>query len=166
MPPTNPARFNSDIDREDIRDKVERVAAGATEVSVVCQGDELDTASQTLVLPWSSRATSARKGVSYEPRTEDRLDAGARDALLAAIGRARAWVRELLEGEADSFDAIAQREGKGERHIRLLAPLAFVSPRIVAAIIDGTAPGGLTVTGLARALPLAWAAQKQRLGPD
>jgi hypothetical protein len=35
----------------------------------------------------------------------------------------------------------------------LLAPLAFLSPRIIAAIVDGTAPADLTVTGLAKALP-------------
>ena len=46
-----------------------------------------------------------------------------------------------------------EREGQGERHIRLLAPLAFLSPRIIAAIVDGTAPANLTVTGLAKALP-------------
>jgi hypothetical protein len=43
---------------------------------------------------------------------------------------------------------IAEREVQGERHIRLLAPLAFLSPRIIAAIVDGTAPSDLTVTGL------------------
>jgi hypothetical protein len=32
---------------------------------------------------------------------------------------------------------IAEREGKVERHIRLLAPLAFVSPRLLSEIIDG-----------------------------
>jgi len=44
--------------------------------------------------------------------------------------------------------AIAEM-AQGERHVRLLAPLAFVSPRIIAAIVDGTAPADLTVTGLA-----------------
>ena len=53
---------------------------------------------------------------------------------------------------------------QGERHIRLLAPLAFVSPRIIAAIIDGTAPADLTVTGLAKALPYSWAEQEQSIG--
>ena len=53
-----------------------------------------------------------------------------------------------------SFAKIAEREAQGERHIRLLAPLAFLSPRIIAAIVDGTAPADLTVTGLAKALPL------------
>ena len=52
----------------------------------------------------------------------------------------------------------------GERHIRLLAPLAFLSPRIIAAIADGTAPADLTVTGLANALPYSWAEQERRIG--
>src|SRR5450759_4116343 len=64
----------------------------------------------------------------------------------------------------EAFAEIAKREGQGERHIRLLAPLAFVSPRIIAAIVDGSAPADLTVTGLARALPYSWAEQEQAIG--
>ena len=45
-----------------------------------------------------------------------------------------------------------------------LAPLAFVAPRIIHAIISGDAPAGLTVTGLARALPYAWSEQAKQLG--
>ena len=56
------------------------------------------------------------------------------------------------------------REGKAERHIRLLIPLAFVPPRIVAAILDGTAPAGLTANGLARALPWCWSEQERQVG--
>jgi hypothetical protein len=54
-------------------------------------------------------------------------------------------------------------EGVGERHIRLLAPLAFLSPRIIAAIVDGAAPADLTVTGLAKALPYSWAEQERAI---
>ena len=57
-----------------------------------------------------------------------------------------------------------QREGRGERYIRLLAPLAFASPRIIAAILDGTAPADLTVTGLAKALAYSWAEQERSVG--
>ena len=39
---------------------------------------------------------------------------------------------------------------KGRTAIRHLAPLAFVSPRIITTIMDGTAPAGLTATALAR----------------
>jgi len=53
---------------------------------------------------------------------------------------------------------------QGERYVRQLATLAFVSPRIIAAIVDGTAPADLTVTDLAKALPYSWAEQEQSIG--
>ena len=59
-------------------------------------------------------------------------------------------IGEPMEGE--TVAKIAENEALGERHIRLLAPLAFLSPRIIAAIVNGTAPADLTVTGLAKAL--------------
>jgi hypothetical protein len=59
---------------------------------------------------------------------------------------------------------IAEHEAHGERHIRLLAPLALLSPRIIAAIVNATAPTDLTVTGLAKALPYSWAEQERRIG--
>jgi hypothetical protein len=43
-------------------------------------------------------------------------------------------------------------------------PLAFLSPRIVSALLEGTAPADLTITALARALPWSWAEQERRLG--
>ncbi len=81
-------------------------------------------------------------------------------------GRANIIVTPSQAGvrRAASFAVIARREGKVERHIRLLAPLAFVSPRIVSALLDGTAPADLTLTKLARALPYCWAEQERRVG--
>jgi site-specific DNA recombinase len=79
-----------------------------------------------------------------------------------AIAKARKWIKDIERGQ--SFGAIARREGKAERHVRHLAPLAFVSPRIITAVIDGTAPTGLTATALASRLPCSWADQEQRLG--
>jgi hypothetical protein len=45
-----------------------------------------------------------------------------------------------------------------ERHIRLLTPLAFIPPRALAAMIDGSAPHDATVTALAQAMPYQWEA--------
>jgi hypothetical protein len=44
-------------------------------------------------------------------------------------------------------------------------PLAFLSPGIVGAIANGTAPTGLTVSGLARSLPHKWIDQERMFGP-
>ena len=87
-----------------------------------------------------------------------------RDALLAAIAKARRWIDNIRLGRIATFAEIATGEAQGERHIRLLAPLAFLSPRILAAIVDGTAPADLTVTVLAKALPYSWAEQERRIG--
>jgi hypothetical protein len=70
----------------------------------------------------------------------------------------------LAHGRLGSLAVLARREGKLERHIRLLLPLAFLSPRIVSGLLDGTAPARLTITALARALPWSWAEQERCLG--
>jgi site-specific DNA recombinase len=84
--------------------------------------------------------------------------------LLIAIARARSWMNDLTEGRVNLFEAIAGSENKVERHIRRLMPLAFVSPRIVKAIANGSAPADLTVTSLTSALSRSWTKQEKRYG--
>jgi hypothetical protein len=113
----------------------------------------------TITLPWTAPSFAAVKGILHEPSEKPAIKPESRDALLAAIAKARRWIEDIRLGRFASFAEIAEREGLGERHIRLLAPLAFLSPRLIAAIADGTAPADLTVTGLAKALPYSWAEQ-------
>jgi hypothetical protein len=86
---------------------------------------------------------------------------GSRETLLIAVAKARQWVRGLERGQ--TFAEIAASEGKAERHIRHLVRLAFVSPRVITAIIDGTAPAGITATKMAVGLSHSWAEQEQRM---
>ena len=73
-------------------------------------------------------------------------------------------MNDFIEGRVNSFEEIARSENKVERHILHLAPLAFVSPRIVEAIANGSAPADLTVTSLTSALPRSWTKQEKRYG--
>jgi site-specific DNA recombinase len=118
----------------------------------------------TMAVPWTSPVPAAVKGIIHVPAHNTPIKAGRREALLIAIAKARQWIDDLAHGRAANFALIARWEGKVERHIRLLAPLAFVSPRIVSALLDGTAPADLTLTKLARALPYCWAEQERRVG--
>jgi len=118
----------------------------------------------TMAVPWTSPVPAAIKGIIHVPAHNTPIKDSRREALLIAIAKARQWIDDLTHGRAASFAVIARREGKVERHIRLLAPLAFVSPRIVSALLDGTAPADLTLTKLARALPYCWAEQERRVG--
>jgi len=118
----------------------------------------------TIAVPWTSPVPVAVKGIIHVPAHSTPMTPSRRDILLIAIAKARSWVDELANGRAGSFAVLARREGKVERHIRLLLPLAFLSPRIVSGLLDGTAPAGLTITALARGLPWSWAEQERRLG--
>jgi hypothetical protein len=71
-----------------------------------------------------------------------------------------------VEGRAASFAEIAEREGKADRHIRFLAPLAFVSPRIVLAIAEGSLAGHLNATKLVKSIDCSWAEQERRICGD
>jgi site-specific DNA recombinase len=116
-----------------------------------------------ITIPWAGLLPAAVKGIVHVPAHNTPIKPSRRESLLTAIGKARQWVDDVAQGRTTTFAQIARREGKVERHVRLLAPLAFLSPRIVAAIIDGTAPADLTATSLARALPYSWAEQERRL---
>ena len=118
----------------------------------------------TITVPWTSPVPAAVKGIIHVPAHNTPMTPSRRDSLLMAIAKARSWVDELANGRVGSFAVLARREGKVERHIRLLLPLAFLSPRIVSGLLDGTAPAGLTITALARALPCSWAEQERRVG--
>jgi hypothetical protein len=99
------------------------------------------------------------KGILHSPLADPSIIGGNRDLLLTAIAKARAWIADLADGRVTSFAQIAKREGKVERHIRLLAPLAFVSPQFVSGVIDGHVPS-VAVTALAKHVSWSWAQQQ------
>ena len=60
---------------------------------------------------------------------------------------------------------IARTDGFSERYIARIIPLACLSPKIQAAVIDGTQPVGLTLERLVQyRLPLGWHTQENLLG--
>ena len=72
------------------------------------------------------------KGIVHVPAHSTLIKPARRETLLTAIAKARQWVDDMAQGRTATFAQVACREGKVERHVRLLAPLAFLSPRIVA----------------------------------
>jgi hypothetical protein len=131
----------------------ERLEVALLESLAATDGGPEGQGARILTAPWVRKPYRATKGVVHAPSLSRPGDPRARDILLEAIGKARQWVEQLTQGQA--IAAIAREEGKGERQIRLLLPLAFVPPNTVRQIIDGAIPIP-TVSGLARAVPLVW----------
>jgi site-specific DNA recombinase len=86
--------------------------------------------------------------------------------LIRAVARGRRWADDLLTGRVESIAAIAKREGVLPNYVRRLTRLAFLSPRIVEAIVTGRQPPELTAKALTERLelPLLWRDQERSVG--
>ena len=120
--------------------------------------DSLASEGVSLCVPFSLR----RRGV------ERKLVAGSRiaspdPALRKALADAHRWARALRGGIP--LHEVARAAGHHDALIRTRTPLAFLSPRIQRAILEGTQPVELTLERLVRqTLPLDWVDQERLCG--
>ncbi len=86
--------------------------------------------------------------------------------LITMIVCAHAWLEALTAGQGLGRRDIAERFGVHPAEVSRLLPLAFLSPRIVEAILIGRQPADLSVRHLVRGvdLPISWAEQGRLLG--
>ncbi|CUH43742.1 hypothetical protein [Ruegeria atlantica] len=83
--------------------------------------------------------------------------------LRSMLIRAHGWARDLKAGV--QLMEIARRENLPGAFIRTRAQLAFLSPKIQAAILDGTQPPELTLKRLVSVThPLDWSEQERQFG--
>jgi site-specific DNA recombinase len=154
---------SSITDRELVERLVDRIIITSQMIEIQLRQEEAGACKSAippvLKVQWKGPEVPNAKGILHSPVAGPPRIAGNRDVLLTAIAKARAWIADIAEGRAASFAEIAKREGKVERHIRLLAPLAFVSPRFVSGIIDGHVPS-VAVTALAKHVNWSWAQQR------
>ena len=154
-------------DRDVVEQHLARATIGKSAIEIELAATEDAPISQdkadTIRIPFAP-TTPPRKGVAHEPTAPKALDDTNRTALLTAIARAKSWIETIRKDPSQSFKTIAEREQLAERHVRFLAPLAFLSPRIVESIANSEMPIDLTVSSLARNLPMTWSGQERAVG--
>lgn len=122
------------------------VIAAALEVPVAAMSDRL--------LRFTCAFALRRRGV------ETRIIAGETipapdEVLQRTLAEAHLWARALREGA--SLTEIARVTGRSEPYIRTRIPLAFLAPKLQAAILDGRQPVHLSVAQLIRDdIPMGW----------
>jgi site-specific DNA recombinase len=95
---------------------------------------------------------------SVQPiRSDERLN------LLRSIVLGRKWLNDLVEGTCPDMLALAKRERRTERSIRMFLSLAFLDPTLVKAAVEGRLPRGYGLSRLT-GLPMAWPDQWRALG--
>ncbi len=144
-------RMRRDLPGEnDVRNAIDCVTVSATRIeivlneSIVSEGQD-----RVLTLPWT-RASSRRRreiiqGVGEAQRPLRAMRTKGRDGFIRALGDARRWLDELLIDPAQTIDSLAIREDKSERSIRMTVSLAFVSPVLAEAALEGRIPRGFSV---------------------
>jgi hypothetical protein len=136
---------------------VERVVVLPSEVRVF-----LNQAPTPIVIPY----LISRRGNQMHARTTstDGSQTRAPDrALLHALVKACRWRRELTTGHCRSTTEIANAEGTSRGYANALLRLAFLSPDLTEAILDGRQSERLSLAAIrANPVPLAWSEQRTR----
>jgi site-specific DNA recombinase len=91
------------------------------------------------------------------------MPAHARAILIGALRDANRWRDELLSDPHLTLQSLASREGRTVRSIRMTLSLAFLSPEMVKAAVEGHLPRGFGLKRLID-LPMAWPDQWRTLG--
>jgi site-specific DNA recombinase len=131
--------------------------AALAEASTLSASD-LNEALLSLDLPFTCR----RRGVEIKIIAGDRSPAPD-EIMIRGLRNAHRWSNALKSGTP--LRQLAKTAKYSERYIARIIPLAGLSPKIQAAIIDGSQPIDLVLEKLARAtLPLDWSEQERMLG--
>jgi hypothetical protein len=119
-------------------------------------------------IPWTKPPARAAREIVTPAKSKQRSDnrpirAETRAKLITAIAQGRRWLNELISGTVTSTQEIADRQRCSIRQVNRAITLAFLSPRIVEAAIEGRLPRGIGVTSI-RHLPAEWSKQHAVLG--
>jgi len=125
---------------------------------------------QVLRIAWKKQPSKMRREIIPASRSKVAapprpIRSETRATLVSAIARGRYWLDEIISGKTASVSQIAKREHCSTRQVNLTISLAFLSPVLVQAAVDGKLPRGIGVASL-RDAPADWAAQHKLLGFD
>jgi site-specific DNA recombinase len=91
-------------------------------------------------------------------------DASHNEGLIQSVVRTHAWKRALLDGAHDSVEMLANLNGLHPKVVRQALRLAFLSPDVTSAILEGRQPKGLSLAQIPKLLPLSWTRHRPLLG--
>ncbi|MEH2567719.1 recombinase family protein [Bradyrhizobium sp. AZCC 2289] len=115
--------------------------------------------------PTDVNGTSAQIGVAWSQKTrdlatamdnEDAQETRHNESLVRSIVRAQAWVQSLQDGVFETIESLAEANQLHPKVVRQALRLAFLSPDVASAILEGRQPAGLSLARIPKLLPLEW----------
>jgi hypothetical protein len=86
------------------------------------------------------------------------------ESLVQSVVRAQAWIRLLQDETYDSIETLADANSLHPKVVRQALRLAFLSPDVTSAIMEGRQPAALSLVRIPKLLPLAWTGHRHLLG--
>ena len=94
-------------------------------------------------------------------RAVERREALIDNAMVKLIARGHRWHRQLFDGTHASIADIAKSENISPSFVSRILRLAYLSPTLVEAILDGSYPAHLTMKDLMEPFPMEWERQRE-----
>lgn len=123
--------------------------------------DEDDDGNLVIRVPVKFSHVSGRQKIAT-PKLPDEMQTDS--PILKAVARAMAWIKMLDEGKVSSIHDLAATVGLERKYVRYTLRLAFLSPRIIRAIMQGREPDGLSLARLRTVTTADWSEQERLLG--
>ncbi len=120
--------------------------------------------SHRIVLPWTFTPHKRRRDIIVPTSTSGYvrpIEQAEQESLTRSIAQGQTWLKEIMSGTA--IRAIALREQRSERMIRMLLSLTFLDPLLIRAALHGTLPRGVSMRRLIDA-PILWHDQWRAIG--
>lgn len=97
-------------------------------------------------------------------RAIERREALIDNAMVKLLARGHRWHRKLFDGTHASIEDMAKSENISPSFVSRILRLAYLSPTVIEAILDGKYPAQLTMKDLLEPFPMEWDAQARHFG--
>jgi site-specific DNA recombinase len=140
---------------------LERVVVARDHLHITIAGAaDGDGPPQKIKLAWSIKSRDAATVVEGSDGPESAHNAG----LIQSIVRAYGWIHCLRGGAYESVEQLAKANSLHPKVVRQALRLAFLSPEVTSAVLEGKQPRELSLARLPKLLPLSWAEHRPLLG--
>jgi DNA invertase Pin-like site-specific DNA recombinase len=138
-------------------DQVARVVIGSKRLLITTKNTNGTT--QEIRTPRSAKMKDPTVTMEDNTTPQDTRN----EALIQSVVRAHVWMHSLQDGKYETVEQLAEANGLHPKVVRQNLRLAFLSPDITSAILDGRQPGQLSLARIPKLLPMPWTEHSQLL---
>jgi hypothetical protein len=161
QPGQGPKGFNGVLDT---LENIERVIVARDQLLInltrSSDANEPDGAVSEIRIPWPTKVRDSTVAMESDGETAGTHNEG----LVQSVVRAHAWMQSLRDGMFESVESLAEANGLHPKVVRQALRLAFLSPDITSAILEGRQPARLSLARIPKLLPLPWTDHRHLVG--